>query len=80
MLNQEHARSAVYPVPPGTPAGRCRGAGCGRPIYFVKTAAGKSMPVDANGAPHWVTCPNSREFKARAQAERRLREVKAGQW
>lgn len=51
--------------------------GCGVYIEWVKTTAGKSMPVDPAGVtivtkegetvrgyiPHWATCPKANQFK-----------------
>ena len=34
---------------------RCRS--CDAPITFATTAAGKLMPQDADGTPHFATCP-----------------------
>ena len=55
--------------------GTCRG--CGIYIEWIKTKAGKDMPVDPEGAtiitedgevkkgfiPHWVTCPKADNFR-----------------
>ena len=37
--------------------------GCGAGIWWVQTKAGKAMPLNSDGTPHWATCPNAREFK-----------------
>ncbi len=51
--------------------------GCGKTIEWIRTPAGKQMPVDpelvtvvlADGrivrgrVPHWVTCPKAQDFK-----------------
>ena len=51
--------------------------GCGAPIRFIKTPAGKSMPVNETPqkyvteagevvtgyTPHWATCPKAQEFR-----------------
>ena len=37
--------------------------GCGATIVWVVTPAGKRMPCDPDGVPHWGTCPNAKEFK-----------------
>ena len=50
-----------YPIPKGTREAKCRG--CGFLIYWVKTKAGKNMPVNASGIPHWATCPKAKDFK-----------------
>lgn len=48
--------------------GQCRG--CNAPMYWLTTKAGKPMPVNPDGTPHWATCPKSREFKIQKQKER----------
>ena len=52
-----------YEIPEGTEQSRCTGPTCGATIYWVKTAKGKDMCVDADGAPHWATCPDVAKFK-----------------
>jgi hypothetical protein len=66
-----------YAVPIGTPPAVCRATVCRKPIYFIKTAKGKDMPIDCDvpggkpptgmlpgqGVPHWGTCPESKSFK-----------------
>lgn len=37
--------------------------GCGAPIRWQRTAAGKPTPIDENGQPHWATCPQAAMFK-----------------
>ena len=45
-------------VPAGTPQSRCQS--CHAAIFWVKTAAGKNMPVDvATHESHFSTCPNA---------------------
>jgi len=47
--------------------GLCRG--CGSPIEWWKTPAGKSMPMDPMNAgtdkamPHWKTCSDAASFR-----------------
>jgi hypothetical protein len=61
------ARAPVkYEIPSGTPAAACKG--CGAAIAWVKTPAGRAMPVDADGTPHWATCPQAPQFKRARQA------------
>lgn len=50
-----------YEIPPGTQPSPCRG--CRARIWWVKTPAGKAMPVDSDGTPHWATCPQAKQFK-----------------
>lgn len=54
---------------------------CGKEINWIKTPAGKAMPVDietitvvtVNGEvvkghmPHWATCPAAQQFKKRLE-------------
>lgn len=47
-----------FDVPPGTAQAKCKS--CEAPIFWVKTAAGKNMPVDvATHESHFATCPNA---------------------
>jgi hypothetical protein len=56
------AREPVkYEILPETPVAPCKG--CGATIAWVKTAAGKMMPVDGDGTPHFATCPKAAEFR-----------------
>jgi hypothetical protein len=71
-------RSAtLLAVPAGTIAGRCRS--CESPIYWVKTALGRRMPVtidetrpghrmptlalEGAGIAHFATCPNANDWR-----------------
>ena len=45
--------------------------GCGSPIWWVVTKAGRRLCVNPDGIPHWATCPKAREFRLIRQAERR---------
>lgn len=69
-------------IPAGTAFIECRSVNCRAMVGFVKTAAGKNMPVDPDGTPHWATCPDSEEFKKRsaekAKLDARLAELKRG--
>lgn len=56
----------TYPIPVLTPAALCRG--CKAEIYWIKTPAGKAMPVDPDGTPHWATCERAADFKRPAKA------------
>lgn len=49
-----------FDIPPGTPVTNCRG--CNAEIAFVKTPAGKSMPVNGDGTSHFGTCPQAKRF------------------
>jgi hypothetical protein len=50
-----------FDVPDGTPARSCRS--CGADIWWIVTAAGKKMPVDADGTSHFATCPNAAQHR-----------------
>lgn len=56
---------------------RCKG--CRAPIYWVYTPRGKRMPVNADGTPHWQTCPDARKFKAGDLVRRQEREDRQGE-
>lgn len=42
---------------------RCQA--CGAEIRFVKTAAGKMMPVNPDGKSHFATCSDPQRFRKR---------------
>jgi hypothetical protein len=48
---------------------RC--SGCHAHILWIKTAAGKNMPINPDGTPHWVNCPKAKDFK-RAAPKKKL--------
>lgn len=50
-----------FEIPKGTGASECKG--CSALIYWIKTKAGKNMPVDADGKPHWATCTQPDKFR-----------------
>lgn len=50
-----------YSVPAGDPGRPCKS--CGKTIHFVKTPAGKWMPIEWDGTPHWIGCPGREQFK-----------------
>ncbi len=37
-----------YSVPPGTPASKCRGANCGKTVFWIMTPRGKMLLVDCD--------------------------------
>jgi hypothetical protein len=41
--------------------GRCRG--CGAPIAWARTPAGRSAPLDRDGVSHFATCPEAERFR-----------------
>ena len=50
-----------FEIPAGTPSAVCRG--CRATIYWIVTAAGRRMPVDADGVSHFATCPDHAKFR-----------------
>jgi len=59
---------------------------CGKPLVFLKTTRGTSMPVDADSVPadadyglfepgkhvsHFSTCPNADQFRKPRKSKRR---------
>ena len=36
---------------------------CGQQIWFIKTKAGKMMPVTRDGESHFSNCPNADRFR-----------------
>ena len=40
-------------------------AGCKRPVFWLKTKAGRPAIFDADGRSHWATCPHSADFRKR---------------
>lgn len=52
-----------YDIPAGARPVVCKGEGCKQTIYWIETDAGKRMPVNADGSPHWGTCPDAGRFK-----------------
>lgn len=57
----------------------CKGANCGKIIYFRKTESGASTPVNADGSPHWATCHDEKEFKQKQKAASSTRNVSTQQ-
>ena len=51
----------------------CRSPGCGAEFYWVaaRKKDAKAIPVNANGEPHWRTCPGSAEFRAGLEKKKR---------
>ena len=43
----------------------CRG--CSQSIVWVKHNSGRSAPYDADGTPHFATCPQADQFRRKAQ-------------
>lgn len=37
--------------------------GCGRPIYWVISKNGKSMPITDEGLNHFIDCPEANKFR-----------------
>ena len=60
------ATRVLYDIPSDAPVAQCTGPTCGAPIVWLKTPAGKNMPVDAEGdhrgEPHWASCADRQRF------------------
>lgn len=41
---------------------------CGESIWWIKTLAGKNMPLNASGESHWGTCPSADAHRKPAPA------------
>ncbi len=69
--------SIQYVIPKDARAVLCRGASCHKRIFYVVTPAGKLMPVNPDGTPHWGTCPDAKRFKRSVvEKDGRSREAK----
>lgn len=55
------SKEIKFDIPEGTDPSRCRG--CKALIYWIKTAAGRNMPVDPDGTSHFATCPKANNFR-----------------
>lgn len=53
-----------------TTCGSASRPGCGAPILWVVTKAGKKMPLNGDGTTHWATCPKAIEFRREKNKER----------
>jgi hypothetical protein len=57
----------LYEIPEGSPVVVCRDTRCRALLVWVKTAAGKNMPVNADGEhraePHWGFCVGRDAFR-----------------
>lgn len=58
-------KPVTFDIPPGTPERTCSEPSCRAPIFWIVTAAGKRMPVNADGTSHFATCPKAKEFRKR---------------
>lgn len=50
-----------FVIPEGTTPANCRS--CGARVFWIKTVAGKNMPVDPDGTSHFATCPNAAKHR-----------------
>jgi len=55
-------------------------AGCGAVIEWEVTASGRSTPVNADGTPHWATCPFAERFRRRNRSGSRPTRVESCSW
>lgn len=46
-----------YEIPEGTDPKPC--SSCKAPMYWITTAHGQRMPVNADGISHFATCPDA---------------------
>jgi hypothetical protein len=60
-------KNIVYEIPEGTQPKPCNGPTCKAMIYWFKLPSGKWMCADADGQPHWGTCPDRDRFKKKKQ-------------
>jgi hypothetical protein len=51
----------TFEIPPGAIPTECRG--CKALVYWIHTAKGKVMPVNADGVSHFATCEKAAEFR-----------------
>lgn len=61
--NNEDGHQARYAIPQDANWNYCKAESCRRMIYWILTPAGKRMPVDTDGTPHFVTCPAAGRFR-----------------
>lgn len=54
-------KNGKYEIPEDAKPTTCKG--CHQAMFWVQTKAGKMMPVDPDGTPHWSTCPKAKSFK-----------------
>jgi len=64
----DESKQTKITIPPGAPLVACRAASCGEPIYWVKSAVGRNMPINRDGSPHFASCPAADAFRRRRQA------------
>lgn len=72
----------LFAIPKGTPAAVCKAVECRKVIWWIKTASGKSLPLNADveegrrptrmlpgqGAPHWIDCVASQQFRKKKES------------
>ena len=51
--------------------GVCNGPRCGAPVLWVIYVNGRRSPYNANGEPHWATCPDREFFREQAKEKRK---------
>jgi len=51
----------TFAIPPGTKLGRCRS--CGTPVYWIRTKAGRFMPVEPDGVSHFARCRQASNWR-----------------
>lgn len=56
-MNAPARAPLTFEIAPGTPQRECRS--CKAPVFWILTALGKRMPVNADGTSHFSNCPNA---------------------
>jgi hypothetical protein len=51
----------VFDIPTDAAPAICKG--CKTTIYWIRTRAGKAMPVNQNGTSHFSTCSQANQFR-----------------
>ncbi len=60
-MSDQPRKQIKYDVPAGATVAKCRG--CDADIVWLRTEAGKLMPIDGDGTPHFATCPKAAQFR-----------------
>lgn len=55
----------MFEIPEGAHPTECRG--CEQMVYWIRTASGKSMPVNQDGTSHFSNCPKAADFRKKVK-------------